>query len=528
MATFLSLPDELLIKIMALGGHAAVAACQQTCYRLNGIVNTSAALLYMQALTAAGLLDNTPPAMALIERLKLLEVHETAWENSPWHLAEDHSDLHCLVSSSGNLLLFRIPDQKFLAQVIPSVHRAVPAVSRWKGDMDEYTHELTFDVSRDLLIYLTMNRLHIRELSTSKPHPLSSNGGVFPVHRIDQPHILCNIQVYGELVAYMIASVGGSGSHLCVHNWTTGELISHMGGYRAPLYYDFLDDAHIVSVSSRPGNDPSLVVTNIHSGHRIDFVLDLPSMATNPEFIRGPDAITYYCITVNSMPRPWSHKQPIGYFYSGDAGRIVILDILTHLYGGLRPDSKQRQTFHFSTTALLSHVRSNALATVVPWDEWGPGSFRQVPRLPLAYQTVSGMHAACGMRVIHDHILKDRHGRSVIRIYDYHPQRVRRALAIDGVPVQETPGGRGLWTRLRRSLSHRDAEHAPHVGAGTACVLPGTDGQLPCLAKEIPLPDGPLVTCNLVCVLCEDVVVLLELKQHRYGSPVGRMFYHPI
>jgi hypothetical protein len=55
-----------------------------------------------------------------------------------------------------------------------------------------------------------------------------------------------------------------------------------------------------------------------------------------------------------------------------------------------------------------------------------------------------------------------------------------------------------------------EAPEAP-LPAATSYVLPDGEGELPCLAKEIPIPEGLLVG-NLMCVLCEHAVVLLEVS----------------
>jgi hypothetical protein len=155
-------------------------------------------------------------------------------------------------------------------------------------------------------------------------------------------------------------------------------------------------------------------------------------------------------------------------------------------WGGYHSCRKQQQTLHISANAILSYVRSHPSGGSVPWDVWGPGNVRVVPRRSVAYETVTGMHTLCGMRALSDHIVKDRHSRPVICVYDYHRGRVGKALSTK-----------------RPELPHPVA---------MSYVLPGGENEMPCLVKEIPIPRGLLVG-NLMCVLCEHAVVLLEVSE---------------
>ena len=136
-----------------------------------------------------------------------------------------------------------------------------------------------------------------------------------------------------------------------------------------------------------------------------------------------------------------------------------------------------------------------------------------VPRRTIAYETVTGMHTLCGMRALSDHIVKDCYSRPVICVYDYHPGRVGKALAAQQADTNDTSTGAGRWTRMRRSPSTKPPEPPPPPSpAATSYVLLGGDEEMSCLVKEIPIPDGLLVT-NLMCVLCEHAVVLLEVGE---------------
>ncbi len=246
-----------------------------------------------------------------------------------------------------------------------------------------------------------------------------------------------------------------------------------------------------------------------------------------------------------------------GYFCADLSDRLIVLNVVSYGWGGYHSCRKQQQTLHISANAILSYIRSHPSGGFVPWDVWGPGNVRVVPRRMVAYETVTGMHTLCGMRALSDHIVKDHYSRPVICVYDYHRGRVGKALAAQqqaNANNASTGGesGAGMWTRMRRSLSTKRSESPPlpPPPAVTSYVLPGGEKEMPCFVKEIPIPDGLLVA-NLMCVLCEHAVVLLEvsggylfffrlwiafadyyyvekLSDRRLGAPISGVFYHAI
>ncbi|KAH9961892.1 hypothetical protein BC827DRAFT_241059 [Russula dissimulans] len=223
--------------------------------------------------------------------------------------------------------------------------------------------------------------------------------------------------------------------------------------------------------------------------------------------------------------------------FSADlSDRLIVLNVVSYGWGGYHSCRKRQQTLHISANAVLSYVRAHATygggGGFVRWDAWAPGHVRVVPRRMVAHETITGMHTLCGMRALDDHIVRDRDGqsRAVVCVYDYHRGRVGSALrAARQQQQQQQRAAReevGVWTRMRRSLSAKRPEPVPVEGA-TSYVLPGGENEMPCLVKEIPIPEG-LLTENLMCVLSEHAVVLLELSDRRLGAPLTGIFYHAI
>ena len=274
-------------------------------------------------------------------------------------------------------------------------------------------------------------------------------------------------------------------------------------GNFSPIRYEFLDAEHIFYSSSEALTSyPNLIVEHIYTSHRTVLALDFP------EFASGSTAC-YLSIPQNSMPHTWAKKASAGRFSDDLSDWLVALNVVSYGWGGCQ--SRRKQTLHLSANALLSRVRANPSGGTAPWSEWGPGNFRVVPRRAVAYETVAGMHSLCGLRTLGDHIIRDRYERLAICVYDYHRGRVEKAAAlsvqrVDGDAPSGGDGGAGMWTRTPSTKR----PEAP-IPAATSYVLPDGEGELPCLAKEIPIPEG-LLMGNLMCVLCEHAVVLLEVE----------------
>ena len=305
------------------------------------------------------------------------------------------------------------------------------------------------------------------------------------------------------------------------------------GGNFSPLRYEFLDADHIFYSSSEAlTNYPNLVVENIHSSCRTILGLDFPDVAP------GTKLSCYLSIPQNSMPHTrttngngsgnghYGHSTTAtatparatgGYFCADLSDRLIVLNVVSYGWGGYHSCVKQQQTLHVSANALLSYVRAHPSGGFVSWDAWTtPGNVvRVVPRREVAHETVTGMHSLCGMRALSDHIVRDAHARAVVCVYDYHRGRVAKALAAAAGHGQELGGGMeaSVWTRMRDSLGTK-CQEPPPVAAATSYVLAGGGNEMPCLVKEIPIPEG-LVVRNLMCVLCEHAIVLLEVRQLR-------------
>jgi hypothetical protein len=265
-----------------------------------------------------------------------------------------------------------------------------------------------------------------------------------------------------------------------------------------------LDPNHKIYLSSeRPGELPNLVVENVHSFHRTS--LDL-----NWKDIPPGRFIFQASILRNTMPYAWSNGHTPGYFRADLSERLIVLDFA--IYWRRSTNRNRKQTIHISSNALLLYVLLHSPGGPIPWEAWTPGIVRQIPDHEIVYQTIARVRPVCGMRALNHNIVKDRLSRPVIRIYDYHPQRVRYARSrLRPQPSNhDAPNVLEQWSTTQHpSLRDRPELAAP---GGLSYILPGGEKELSCLVKEIPIPNALLVG-TLMCVLGEDVVVLAEVSE---------------
>jgi hypothetical protein len=119
---------------------------------------------------------------------------------------------------------------------------------------------------------------------------------------------------------------------------------------------------------------------------------------------------------------------------------------------------------------------------------------------------------ACGMRTLNHHIVEDCFSWPIIRVYDYHPECVKYACSRLGTQPSnhDAPNILEQWTTTQYpSLPERPELAAP---GGLSYILSGGETELPCLVKEIPILKALLVG-TLMCMLCEDVVVLAKVSE---------------
>ncbi|KAI0055776.1 hypothetical protein BV25DRAFT_1722855 [Artomyces pyxidatus] len=96
MIRMLSLPNEILLRILENLEYKDVLTCRETCRTMDSMITTFVPLQYTIELAACGMLDGEggPHTLDVHERLKLLKLYDEAWRKLHW---TEYSDLNHLV-----------------------------------------------------------------------------------------------------------------------------------------------------------------------------------------------------------------------------------------------------------------------------------------------------------------------------------------------------------------------------------------------------------------------------------------------
>ncbi|KAI0063943.1 hypothetical protein BV25DRAFT_1914990 [Artomyces pyxidatus] len=521
-ARILNLKDDDLLEILENLDYKSLLACQMSCRRLKTLVAESISLQYTIELAACGMVDGPRGSSTLdvTERLRRLRLYDAAWRHLEWtgHTALPHLVDHLppLMASRG-ALLFQTGDvdddesdvdddePKDLLQQISSELRGVKERSIFFPVRTGYN--VLLDPSQDLLTSAPVSshppplphRCQLLSLFTGEAHPLSSaldpcaDIGERTLIEICGDHILEAIQPNPDLANW----------DYYVWNWKTGHIVltTPSTTYNSSMrqHARFLDNnrilvletgewhegkvgcIHVLSIpSTPPGNIPQRPIHAEPSGHA--FML--------PKFVQeDPGPLTVFL--AYGCPHSESNS---GYFHSDPDERLLSIRVDNSWYprASEGPDHVfidiPLQTFR---SYIATHPLSGDSLTV-PWDEWRHGA-RVTRHDSRPWMGHSDLVSTSGMRRIN--LRRSGEGSTaVLELLDYHPRRVARAIA-----RQRDGSGEVLF--------HSDKIEGE--------VYDDLQTALPCLVKQIPLPDKLVQQSDDEWVisgcLCEDGIIFMTM-----------------
>ncbi|KAI9454765.1 hypothetical protein BJY52DRAFT_1188741 [Lactarius psammicola] len=465
----LTLPVEIVLKILEDCEHQGILACKLTCRHMYDTISGSISLRYLLELAANGMRDDHRSSLGKIQRLNLLAEHETAWRTLSW---SDNTSVDILegwgepVSVSGNVIAFRNayaqPDassEELLLLRAPSKLRNVQ-MKRWVVQLPHDTQDVCISSAQDLLVYRCGTKsFHFCSLSTGEKHPLVQHSGTF-----DAPngwgYRIGSMRVYGD--SFAIASE--QGLYISTWNWKSGE---HKSDFMASLQhstFDFLDEHHILFPNSI---DDSLYVYDIHAMPPMNsrrrkskgthcFEISVPRFLAN----HAACSIDLRC---NSLAAG-QDASPASFHADPHQRMVTLLITAGPDTTGVHGQSRQEQCeLHARASALLAwtkmHPAPPNASVVVPWSAWGPAAARVVvPRVDDTTLCASkSKFLGSGMRVITPPSLRSD-GTSVVTVMDYHPARVFRGLRAEKQRWYNSHTCPTAPTEMQGMLAHADPE----------------------------------------------------------------------
>ncbi|KAI0263041.1 WD40-repeat-containing domain protein [Gloeopeniophorella convolvens] len=567
----LVLPDELITKILECTDYKTVVSARQEpslmiavathrhqlCHRLKEVIDASSALQYTIELAAAGIHDGAPSTTGPAERLAKLRSLRTAWRDSAWSAGDAFPQLRRLypfpLTVSGNLIVFQThpirtaeteagTKSRLLMQRMPSPLRGIPE-RHWFVELDcPRMQSVRVDDSQDLLVVLSLPKIFIRTISTAEVHPLTQTPGGAINSWVDYQRFAdFALHVHEDRVA-LVSNIANPNKYIFIWNWKTGLLVAHIQHEDKATSCAFLDSTHFAFATpvshAADAPDPIQLHVVVLPDPATERTTERPPAYRRYAFSLAPPALLP--LPAPGVPRathslflcpnalPSALPATPGLFHPARAASMLVLEVeaLPH---GPAPPAFPLHVVAVPHAALLAHAVPgepvHAREPVrVPWAQWGPARTR-VATLPHASAgRYPGLGRACGMLALGEPAVDA--ARRVVRLMDFHPQRVARATK-EPSPPPPPPLPR---VPLRRGTRGRAPAAFERVVAGRVGAEAPEDAEAPYVLREIPLPDE-LQSANVIPVVCEDVVVLIEYTLGTWGDighRIDRVFSHPI
>ncbi|KAI0314860.1 hypothetical protein OF83DRAFT_407198 [Amylostereum chailletii] len=419
-----TLPTELLTGVLELLDASTLIACMLICRRLKILIDNTASLKYILALNASGMEDGRNSTLSLIERGRRLDAYHSAWQTLTW---SDERVVafpgHAIVRMSGGFLVAIEPHFVHIWQ-IPSQLRGVEAQPlRRLAFPSNNVLAISIEPEEDLLVILCASeRFVLRSAFSGMPHPKA--------HIFDIDFDTMHPDVLGNLVCGFC--IRQSWADATIYNWYTGremvlfwalDLCLLDGGYILTFEHDIDGGIVLMVYGSSAWNTGSDVKPN---DHVVALLL--------PKFW---DSVASCDFSVDAFPGGTRGTPQSGHFFSTHAVRLLSATVDFHPSTPTEEEETEARAhipkleFTFPSTVIMDYISlaressdgadTNPGYHPIPWDEWAPGNVLVTPVTVGFSSRTSFLETGCDCRAMQ--LIRP----SLIKIYDFHPWRVRRA-----------------------------------------------------------------------------------------------------
>ncbi|KAG8776099.1 hypothetical protein FRC12_001108 [Ceratobasidium sp. 428] len=244
MASFNTLPDDILLAILFLLPGASICQCLQVSRRLKNIVHASGHLRYLVELSICGYIepDCLRTDLSYEEMAELLRCQRARWDNPQdvtrtyYEFPPGESVRSCPFTKGVLARIVRrigYPIEQIQFYQLPSKNRGVE-FEHWSIDQGISFLDFFIDPDQDLLVGFEpvyspafTTKVHVRSMRTGKDHPQAA--GQFVLMRdFYNEHRLSSIEIIGHSLAVFGWPHGRVGYHIEVWDWTTGSQLSYL------------------------------------------------------------------------------------------------------------------------------------------------------------------------------------------------------------------------------------------------------------------------------------------------------------
>ncbi|KAH9175667.1 hypothetical protein EDB89DRAFT_2135507 [Lactarius sanguifluus] len=349
------LPNELIVKILAMLHYRDLFSCTRVCGRIVDIIGGSALLQYHLELGRSGMEDGPLSIVSIPERRERLRSYNDAWKHLRWSTCIELPNTerrHNMDVSPGGILTFASGTEregKLVLVQIPSILRGIP-MRQWELSFSFTPYTRALDPSEDILVlmepplnpfgpYESEHRFHFLSLTTGEPHPLVA------VSLLSQ-------------FRHLVRSLGANFKLRVVQNYLAIRIRSVSLGDRAK-------DVILVPYGHRPVlevYDLDRVSASQHEGVPTPIVVF--SLEVGDEFDSDPVEELHYYLNIHS----YSDEVAVP-FFSSPSEQLVTLG--THSF----PQIECCPILLIPMIRLTSHIdgasSDNVLMRYIPWKDWG-------------------------------------------------------------------------------------------------------------------------------------------------------------
>ncbi|KAF8506454.1 hypothetical protein JB92DRAFT_724969 [Gautieria morchelliformis] len=429
-----TLPNDVLIRVFKALDACDIRRCSLTCRVFHKTIRDSMLLQYRLELAVARLEEGgTDFRLSIAERLARLRTIERGWAKfffrqkvtitsmpggTTW-LLRGGVLAHRSAIAMGSVLSF--------IQLPSAIRRT--RVHTWQSDMRVNILQFAIDPAQDLVALVACPQtpagqphtflIHLRTMSTGARHPCAA-----------EPVLSCvpaplnrqsfRIQIMGEFLAALYRTPEIYLKNiLYIWNWKTGQLL--IVRFAFPSCAEVFKNVRCIS-NPYLFPQPELVV--------YDFIAARPEGSMEPRLVR---IYQLPCISPNTASRtfiPGSEPPPElpTSFYPTSCSRLLTI-IMHFTYNPEEARDCYYLLFVHASSLLEVDARSNAEQLTVPWENWGPLKTRIMPIRD--YQAFSHVY---GTRYVQKQVVAVKIGSSWeeryrLRMLDFNPLAVRRALS---------------------------------------------------------------------------------------------------
>ncbi|KAI0788515.1 hypothetical protein C8Q75DRAFT_768748 [Abortiporus biennis] len=515
----LSLPVELIIKILAVLDLRSLLRCRQVCSLLDGLVRNDASLQYKIELTVAGMEDGSSSPLLVVERLHKLKLRQDAW-NRMRFTSETAVPMRRggVWELYGGVLAQSRDDHGLSFRQLPSDIRGIDDVGWTLEDLPMRIRDFSLDPSQELLVVIEKPRqintstylVHLLDLHTGKVHKNAPTQGYLS-HCPDGQSFSYMIQTCGEHLGVLFLSEDETVKELVIWKWRTGALELVITGAAIGAFV-FLSDTQIL-VSHLGGlNDDSEVEPVLGV---IDF--------TEASNVRTPiKDIGFLCLFRFPLMRSWAaplavhlrsdpapswkpHPDLQVPFHVAREDRLYV--VTAWIAEGV---AVKTLVLFLPSQTIFKHLKAltpEEKGRCLNWDEWGPTGSRLLTA-PFNHSAtwVCYVHGMAFASVWRSPMVGDER---YLQIYDFNPLAVKkfRADLKEGGDYKEDEEDPRITTVI--------IDEPAHLPSAANLFINPVVTTLPFLWKKFPVDDTRFVAV----MLSEDSVIMVSsqprIRQYR-------------